>query len=89
MNEDLCVTFEYSLDEAVAFQLKCIKATKEGSSWRKREQMKFAISFVCIVACLLIFASQDRRPVLAAECGFASGASDCWPAGAVGADVAA
>lgn len=72
MTNDFNVSFEYTVDEAVSLQLDFIKSTKEGSSWRNREQWKFGVSFMFIVAFLLIFLSSDRSlGVVAALIGFA------------------
>ena len=62
MTEDLNVKFEYSVDEAVASQFEFLRTTKEGRSWRRREQWRFAISLVLVVACWFFFFSSDRSP---------------------------
>src|SRR5688572_11859129 len=69
MTENLKVNFEYGVDEAVAFQLESLRRTKEGSSWRRREQWRFAISLVFVVACWFFFFSSDRSPANAVGLG--------------------
>jgi hypothetical protein len=66
MNENhLNVRFEYTLDEAVAFQVDYLKATKEGASWRKREQLMFLVALLTVVV-LLGWLSSDRSPATVA-----------------------
>jgi len=60
MTEELNVKFDYSVDEAVASQFEFLRTTKEGRSWRRREQWRFAISLVLVVACWFFFFSSDR-----------------------------
>ncbi len=59
------VEFEYSLEEAAAFQIEYLQSTREGKSWRKREQSIFVIA---LIASLGIFAGLNfgRQPVLLA-----------------------
>lgn len=61
MNNSLRVRFEYSVDEAVAFQIGSLRATKEGASWRSREQLKFLVSLIAAVV-VLGWMSSDRSP---------------------------
>jgi hypothetical protein len=62
MTENHKVNFEYSVDEAVAFQIEFLRTTKEGSSWRNRERWTFAIAYVFIVGCWFVFGLSDRSP---------------------------
>jgi hypothetical protein len=65
--DDSKVTFDYTIDEAVAFQHAFVQSTREGASWRKREQITFSLAFVVVVglfAALKVPISSNRSPLL-------------------------
>lgn len=61
MNDSLKISFEYTLDEGVAFHADYLRETKEGASLRKREQLMFMIALLATIAFLGWMAS-DRSP---------------------------
>lgn len=54
------VTFEFTLDELVSFQMGLIRSTGEGASWRRREQWKFAASLTLVSSTIVVLASSYR-----------------------------
>jgi hypothetical protein len=48
------VAFDSSLEEVASFQQKVVKSTREGRSWRRREQFMFAFSMTAVVAIMLM-----------------------------------
>lgn len=56
------VAFEFTLDELVSFQVDLVRSTGEGSSWKRREQWKFAASLFVTCSIFSVLASSDRSP---------------------------
>ena len=54
------ITFDFTVDEAVDVQLKYVRSTSEGASWRRREQWMFAIPLTFVMATVLIFVNPDE-----------------------------
>jgi hypothetical protein len=60
------INFEFTIDEAVEFQLGFVRASREGGSWRRREQLTFAAAFSVAVVCVMIVFSSRRTPLMVA-----------------------
>ena len=58
------VTFDFTVDEAAEVHLASIRTSREGSSWRRREQFKFVVGLVLTVAAISIVSSRDRSLVI-------------------------
>lgn len=58
------VTFDFSLEEAVAFQIAFVRTTREGRSWRTREQRTFVVTAAVIAAAVVIFGVRHQPPVV-------------------------
>lgn len=54
------VTFDFTVDEAAEVHLVSIRTSREASSWRRREQVKFVVGLVLAVAAISIVGSTDR-----------------------------
>ena len=47
--------FEYTIDEAVEFQLAFVRRTREGGSWRRRETQNFVVGLTAPIIGVLTF----------------------------------
>lgn len=54
MDRDHHVAFDSSLEEIVVFQQEFMRGTREGRSWRRREQFMFSFSMTAVVAVMLV-----------------------------------
>ena len=54
------MTFDFTVDEAAEVHLASIRTSREASSWRRREQIKFVAGVVLAVAAISIVGSTDR-----------------------------
>lgn len=66
MSDELRVEFDFSLDEVVELHRYQIKRTREGASWRKREQWHFAVAFALVLATVLLMTGRARNATSAA-----------------------
>jgi hypothetical protein len=58
------VAFDFSLEEAVDFQIAFVRTTREGKSWRTREQRTFVVTAAVIAAAVVIFGVRHQPPVV-------------------------
>lgn len=54
------VTFDFTVDEAAEVHLASIRTSREASSWRRREQVKFVAGLILAVAAMSVVSSTDR-----------------------------
>jgi hypothetical protein len=54
------ITFDFTVDEAVAFHLECVRSTREGASWRRREQRMFVITCTFAMGTVLVLANHGQ-----------------------------
>jgi hypothetical protein len=59
MGPEHTITFDFTVDEAVALQIECARATREGAAWKRREQAKFVASCALVIAIVLILSNQS------------------------------
>jgi hypothetical protein len=62
MTDALKVDFDYTLDEAVDVQLHTVRQTREGASWRRREQWRFVCGVVLASMAVIFLSSSERSP---------------------------
>ena len=56
------VEFDFSLDEAVVLQMDFVRTTREGRSWRKREQRTFVMAVVAVAAIIITLKMHSSDP---------------------------